>query len=97
MPNHATDLDAMRESVLDRLERHARNVRLAVFGAAAVEALLIAIAIVKLDFSNRFEVIVFLLFVLSYSIVALGLVALGAHVSRVGDRVLAALEGLHRA
>ena len=79
------------------LERHARNVRLAVFGAAAVEALLIAIAIVKLDFSNRFEVIVFLLFVLSYSIVALGLVALGAHVSRVGDRVLAALEGLHRA
>ena len=87
----------MRESVLDRLERHARNVRLAVFGAAAVEALLIAIAIVKLDFSNRFEVIVFLLFVLSYSIVALGLVALGAHVSRVGDRVLAALEGLHRA
>ena len=97
MPTHTTDLDAMRDSVLDRLERHTRNVRLALFGAATVEALLIAIAIVKLDFSNRFEVVVFVLFVLTYSIVGLGLLALGAHVSRIGDRVLAALEGLRHA
>jgi hypothetical protein len=96
MPPDTADLDAIRGSVLDRLERHNRNVRLAIFGAAGVEALLIAMAIIKLDFSNRFEVIVFVLFVLTYSIVALGLLALGAHVSRVGDRVLAAVEGLRR-
>lgn len=97
MPTHSTDLDAMRASILDRVERHARNFRLALFGAATVEALLIAVAIVKLDFSNRFEVIVFILFISSYSIVGLGLVALGAHVSRIGDRVLAALDGLRHA
>lgn len=97
MPTHSTDLDAIRGGVLDRLERHARNTRLALVGAAALEALLIAIAIVKLDFSNRFEVVVFMLFVLMYSIIGLGLMALGAHVSRIGDRVLAALEGLRGA
>jgi hypothetical protein len=97
MTPNTTDLDAMRDSVLDRLERHTRNVRLALFGAATAEALLIGIAIVKLDFSNRFEVIVFVLFVLTYSIVGLGLMALGAHMSRIGDRVLAALEGLRHA
>jgi hypothetical protein len=97
MTPNTTDLDAMRDSVLDRLERHTRNVRLALFGAATLEALLIGIAIVKLDFSNRFEVVVFVLFVLTYSIVGLGLMALGAHMSRIGDRVLAALEGLRHA
>jgi len=33
----------------------------------------------------------FALFVLTYTVIVLGLFALGAHVSRVGDRVLAAL------
>src|SRR4051794_25330501 len=96
MATHTANIDAIRSGVLDRLERHGRNVRFAIFGAAAVEALLMAIAIVKLDFSNRFEVIVFVLFVLTYTIVGLGLLALGAHMSRVGDRVLAALETLHQ-
>jgi hypothetical protein len=40
---------------------------------------------------------VFVLFVLTYSIIGLGLLALGAHMSRIGDRVLAALEGLRHA
>ena len=94
MPTQAADLDAMRTSVLDRIERHARNVRFAIVGAALAEAALMAIALLKLDFSNRFEVLVFLLFVLTYTIIGLGLMALGAHVSRIGDRVLAAIEGL---
>ena len=92
----ATNLDDIRAGVLDRLERHDRNVRLAILGAAAAEALLIAIAILKLDFSNRFEIVVFVLFVLTYSTIGLGLIALSAHVSRIGDRVLAALEGFRQ-
>jgi hypothetical protein len=94
MPTQAADLDAMRTGVLDRIERHARNVRFAIFGAALAEAALMAIALLKLDFSNRFEVLVFVLFVLTYTVIGLGLIALGAHVSRIGDRVLAAIEGL---
>jgi len=94
MPAEAADLDTIRTSVLDRIERHARNVRFAILGAALAEAALMAIALLKLDFSNRFEVVVFVLFILTYTVIGLGLIALGAHMSRIGDRVLAALEGL---
>ena len=94
MPAEAADLDTIRTGVLDRIERHARNVRFAILGAALAEAALMAIALLKLDFSNRFEVVVFVLFILTYTVIGLGLIALGAHMSRIGDRVLAALEGL---
>jgi len=96
MSSNTSDLDGIRDGVLDRLERHNRNVRFAILGAATVEAVLVAIAILKLNFSNRFELVIFMLFVLTYTIVGLGLLALGAHMSRVGDRVLAAVEGLRR-
>ena len=86
------DLNAIRQNVLARMERHQRNVRLAIVGAALAEAALFALALWRIDFSNRFESTVFLLFVLSYTILGLGMVALGAHVSRVGDRVLSVLD-----
>jgi len=86
-----SNLDAIRAGVIDRMERHARNVKLAMGGAAVIELLLIAVAAAKLQFSNRFEVLVFAFFLMTYTIVLLGLAALGAHVSRVGDRVIAAL------
>ena len=94
MPTNVGDLDVMRGHVLDRLERHARNVRYAIFGAAAIEAALIAFALLKVNFSDRFEVVVFVLFLLTYTVVCLGLLALGSHMSRIGDRVLAALQAL---
>ena len=90
-----TDLDSIRTGVLARMERHARNVRLAIGAGVALELLLIATAAMKLEFSNRFEVLVFAFFVLNYTIVVLGLAALGAHVSRVGDRILATLAATH--
>jgi hypothetical protein len=86
-----SNLDAIRAGVIDRMERHARNVKLAMGGAAVIELLLIAVAAARLQFSNRFEVLVFAFFLMTYTIVLLGLAALGAHVSRVGDRVIAAL------
>lgn len=87
------DLDSIRAGVLDRMERGARLTRLAILGAAAVEGLLIVIAILRVDWQNDTQVLLFLFSILSYTIIALGLVALGAHVSRVGARVVAALEG----
>jgi hypothetical protein len=83
--------------VLQRMDRHARNVRLAVLAAAAAEGLLMVIALLKLDWKNPTQVLVFVTAVLGYTIVALGLVALGAHVSRVGARVVAALEDVRPA
>lgn len=87
----STDLDAIRSGVLARMERHTRNTRLAIAGAVLVELLFLGIAAGRMEFSNRVELLMFSFFVLTYTIVLLGLAALGAHVSRVGDRVLAAM------
>ena len=91
------DLDAIRASVLTQMERHERSVKLAILAAALAEAVLLGMALWLVDFSNRFEIVVLVLAVLSYTIIAFGLLALGAHVSRVGDRILAALPPADRA
>lgn len=89
-------LDRIRDSVLDRMERADRLVRLAIVGAAAVELALFVIAIAMVDWGSRIERLLFLLSVLSYTIVVLGLLALGGHVSRTAGRVLAALDAGER-
>jgi len=85
--------DEIVSGVLSRMDRHARMVRLAILAAAMVEGLLMVIALLKVDWKNETQVLLFLFSVLGYTIVALGMVALGAHMSRVGARVVAALEG----
>jgi hypothetical protein len=44
------------------------------------------------DFKQRTHVLLIIGFVGSYSVVLMGLVALGAHVSRVGQRILRAVH-----
>ena len=78
--------------VLDRMEHHARLTRLAILGAAAVEGLILVVALLRVNWADDTHVLLFIFSVLGYTIAALGLVALGAHVSRVGARVVAALE-----
>jgi hypothetical protein len=85
-------LDTIRHSVLDRMERAERHVRLAIFGAALSELALFAGAFVMVNWDNHLERLMFVFAVLSYTIIALGLVALGAHVSRSVGRVLAAID-----
>lgn len=79
--------------VLARMDRHAQHVRAAVIAAAMAEGLLLIIALLKIDWQNDTQVLMFVFSVLGYTIVGLGLVALAAHVSRVGARVVAALDG----
>lgn len=86
------NLDNIRSSVLDRMERSRNVMRYALLGAAIAEAGLFAVAFMLLDFSIRLEKILFIFFVLTYTILALGMVALGAHVSRTAGRILAAME-----
>ncbi len=78
--------------VLARMDRYAQRVRLAVLAAVMIEGLLLVIALLKVDWSNDTQILLFIFSVLGYTIVALGLAALGAHVSRVGARVVAALD-----
>jgi hypothetical protein len=74
------------------MERDAQRVRMAVIAAAMLEGVLLVIALLKIDWKNDTHVLLFVFAVLGYTIVALGLAALGAHVSRVGARVVAALD-----
>jgi hypothetical protein len=78
--------------VLARIDRHAQRVRLAVLAAAAIEGCLMVIALLTIDWRNDTHVLLLVFSVLGYTFVALGLAALGAHVSSVGARVVTALD-----
>ena len=85
-------LDAIRAAALDRVEKRERAFKLAFIAAAVVEGVMLATFLVLADLSNRLHLLLLVSSVLVYSTLALGLVALGAHVSRVGERVLMAIE-----
>ena len=87
-----TRLDAIRAAALDRVERRERAFKMAFIGAALMEGAMLAAFLVLADLSNRLHVLLLVSALLVYSTLALGLVALGIHVSRVGERLLMAVE-----
>ena len=88
-------VDAVREGVIRRMERQAQTIRFVMLGAAAVEALMLGLALYLIDWQQRTHVLLFVFSVLGYTIIVLGLVALGAHVSRASNRIVAALETMN--
>ena len=88
------DLDSVRAAALARIDRSERNFKLAFIGAAIVESLFMVTFLLLADFSNRVHVLLLISTVSCYTIVVLGLVALGAHVNRGIARVLKAVEFL---
>jgi hypothetical protein len=92
------DTEAIRGAALDRMERTERHYKLAFFGAVVLEALFLAGYLVLLDRAGADErpvlVAILLATIAGYSIVVLGMVALGAHVNRATLRVLKAVEAL---
>ena len=74
------------------MERAEKNMKLAIFGALLVELALFGVAFAMVNWDDRIERLLFVFAVLSYTIIALGLAALGAHVTRSVGRVLAAME-----
>jgi hypothetical protein len=92
MMSEKNNLDAVRSQVLTRINRSERNFKLAFFAAILFEALFLVTFTLAADFSNRLHVLLLLATVGSYSIVVLGLLALGAHVNRCVLRVLQAVE-----
>ena len=85
-------LDRMREGVLDRMEAGQRFVRFVLGVAALLEAAMLIACILLVDWSDRTQVLLFVIFILSYFIVMLGMVMLGGHVTSSTARVLAALD-----
>ena len=87
-----TRLNQVRKDSLERIERAERHSRLATYGAAAVEAALLGGFLLLADFANRTHVLLLIATVAVYTILALGLLAVGAHVSRNTQLVLRAIE-----
>ena len=77
---------------LDRLDRANRRVTLLIVLAAAIESVLLLLVLIVIDFKDPLHRLVFLLSMLTYFTLGLAIVALGAHVSRVQERLLNAVE-----
>lgn len=86
------NLDTVRAAALARIDRSDRNFKLAFIGAAFVESIFIVAFLLLADFSNRVHVLLLISTVSCYTIIVLGLVALGAHINRGVARVLKAVE-----
>lgn len=86
-------LDEIRAQALSRADAVERQYRFAFFGGVALEGVLLMLFLFVADLSNRTHVLILLGSVMSYSLVILGLVALGAHVSRTALRILQAIDG----
>ena len=88
------NLDEVRAEAIARIDRSDRYYKLAFIGAGAVESAFILSFILLADLSNRMHLLLLISTVSCYSIVVLGLFALGAHINRSITRVLKAIEFL---
>jgi hypothetical protein len=86
------NLDGIRSEVLARINRSERNFKLAFYAAAVFEGVFLIAFLLLMQLDNRLHVLLLIATVGSYSVVVLGLVALGAHVNRCVLRVLKAME-----
>ena len=86
------NLDAVRSEALARVARSERDFKIAFLLAAALEAVVLVAFVLAADFRDRTHLLLLIATVGSYSVVVLGLVALGAYVNRAVLRVLKAVE-----
>ena len=86
------NLERIRGAALDRINHSERNFKLAFCAAAMFEGLFLAAFLLLMDHHNRLHLLLLIATVGGYSVVILGLVALGAYVNRCVLRVLKALE-----
>lgn len=92
----STRVDEIRNSTLKQIEKTESNYKLAFIGAALIEVAFIAAFLLLADFSNRIHVLLLVASVATYTIVGMGLFALGAHVNRNTLRVLQAIETIEK-
>ena len=85
-------IEEARREALDRVDRTERDYKLVFLAAALVESAFLVGYLLLADFSNRLHVLLLIATVAIYTLVALGLVALGAHVKRCTLRILKAIE-----
>jgi hypothetical protein len=77
---------------MQEIERTERHYRMAFFAAVGIEAALLGALLLLTNVQDRTQLLLLVGFVGSYTIVVLALVALGVHVSRVGQRIVRAVS-----
>jgi hypothetical protein len=87
-----SDLDKMRKGALERIERGERNFKAAFFFAALLEACFLAGFLLLADLHNRLHLLLLISTMAVYSIVGMGLVALGSYVKKQTHLILQALD-----
>ena len=86
------DLDRIRKGALERIERSERNYKAAFFFAALLEACFLAGFLLLADLHNRLHLLLLISTMAVYSIVGMGLVALGSYVRKQTHMILKALD-----
>jgi len=90
--SEVNNIDGIRGTTLDRIDRSERNYKAVFFGAAIVEAFFLTSFLLLADFSNRTHLLLLIAAVAVYTILALGLVALGSYINRHTLRIMKAIE-----
>jgi len=86
------EISQARSNALAEVDRLATRVRLAVVGGCLIEAAMLTGLLLLMDFHNRTHWILLIGFVGTYSIVAMVILALFFHVSRIGQRILRGID-----
>jgi len=82
----------IRDSILKKIVKNERNYKLAFLGAILLEAFFLLGYLLMADLSERIQVLLLFSTVMIYSILILGMVALGSHGTRNTLRILKALQ-----
>ena len=85
--------DEIRRNALDAVDRQERLYKLSFFGAVAIEGLFLVAFLALMDVHNRVHALLLIATVATYTIVALGLLALGANSNRNTARIIRAIGG----
>lgn len=87
-----TKLDQLRHNTLRRIEKNERNFKLALAGAAAWELWMLIVFLLVMEMGNKLHLLILIATVGSYTVVVLGIVALGIYLNGGNLRVLKAVE-----
>jgi hypothetical protein len=90
MPDRTND--QVRQSVLAHMDRANQRVRTMLIVAALVEGAIIAAALILTNWKDPVQRLVFVVAIGTWTLIAIGLAILGAHISRSVSRLTAALS-----
>ena len=88
----AKSLDEICAGALDEMDRSARRRKALLLGAALAEAAFLGALLLAMNFGDRTHLLILISSVMVYSVLAIGLFTLGAHINAAAARILRSIE-----